>query len=46
MAGLVSEHPTAVHVLTGPKHYKSVQEGTFILLVHHSDVDRAGKRPC
>ena len=43
MAGLVSGQPSTFNVLIGPKHCGILQESTFILLAHHSDVDRAGK---
>ena len=43
--GLVSEHPSAVNVLAGPAHYRTLQRRTFILRFHHSELDRAGRRP-
>ena len=45
IAGLVLEDPSTINMLTGPKHYRSLQEITFILLFYHSDKDRARKRP-
>ena len=45
MAGLASEHPPAVNILTGPKHCESLQQSTFILIFHSSDIDRGGKHP-
>ena len=45
IAGPVSEHPSAVNMLTGPKHYRSLQDSTFILLCHYSDIEKAGKHP-
>ena len=41
----VSEHPSAVNILTGFKHRWSMQKSTFILHFHHSDIDIARKRP-
>ena len=43
MTGPVSEHPLAVNVLTGPKHCRLLQESTFIVLFHSSEVHRARK---
>ena len=40
-----SEHPLAVNVLMGPKHCRSYQESTSVLLFHRTGTDRAGKRP-
>ena len=40
----VSEHPLALNVFTGPKHSRSLHGSTFILLFHHSHIDRTGKR--
>ena len=45
IAGPFSEHPSGVNVLTGGKNCRSLQESTFILLFHHSDIDRTGKHP-
>ena len=42
---LVSEHPAAVNELTGPAHCRTLQRRTFILHFHHSELDRAGRRP-
>ena len=44
-AGPVSEHLSAVNILTGPKHGRSLQQITFIHFLQHFDKDRAGKRP-
>ena len=44
IAGPVSEDPSAVNVLTCPKHCRSLQESIFILF-YHSDIDRAVKSP-
>ena len=45
IAGPVSEHPSAGNVLTAPKLCRSLRRSTFILLFHHSDIDRASERP-
>ena len=45
IAGLVLEQTSAVNVLMGPKHSRSLQKGTFILLLHNSNMYRAGKCP-
>ena len=45
IAALVSEHPVADNMLTGPKQWRSQQNRAFILIFHHSDLDEAGKRP-
>ena len=41
----VSEDLSGVNVLTGPKHCRSLQEMTFIVVFHYSDIDRARKLP-
>ena len=43
--GLVSEHPTVVNVLLGPRHCRTLQKQTFILSFRHYDIDRTGRRP-
>ena len=45
IARLALEHLLAVNMLTGPKHLRNPPKGTFILRFHHSDIDKAGKRP-
>ena len=45
VAGLVSEDFSAVSVLTGPTHCKTLQNQTFILHFLHSSIVKAGKRP-
>ena len=44
VAGLVSEDPWAVNMLTGPKHSRNTQESTFILFFLHSDINKIRKR--
>ena len=44
-AGLVSEHPAAVNVLTDPAHCRTLQKRPFILRFHHHGLRRCGKRP-
>ena len=44
IAGLVSEHPSVVNVLTCPKHCISLQKQTLILGFRYSDLDKAAKR--
>ena len=43
IASLASEYPSAINVLTGPKHYRTLQNRTFIRRLHHADIYRAGK---
>ena len=43
-AGLVSEHPSALNVLNGPKYCTTLQKQTFIVRFHHCDLDGPGKR--
>ena len=43
IASLASEYLSAINVLTGPKHYRTLQNRTFILRLHHADIYRAGK---
>ena len=43
IAGLVSELPLAVNVLTGSKHCRTLQNRTFILRFDHFDLDWAGR---
>ena len=45
ITGPASEHPSAVNVLTGLKHWRSLQESTFIPFFHNFETDTAGKRP-
>ena len=43
IAGLVPEHLSAVNVIAGPTHCRTLQKGTAILRCYHSHIDRAGK---
>ena len=42
--GLVSQHPAAVNVLTGPADCRTLQKQTFILLFPHFHLDLAARR--
>ena len=33
----VSEHPSVVNMLRGPKHFTNLHESTFIIFLHHSE---------
>ena len=44
IAGLVSEHRSAVNVLTGFTHWITLQKCTLMLRFHHFDLDQAGRR--
>ena len=44
-AGPVSQDPSAANVLTSPEDCRSPAESTFILFIHNSEINRAGKRP-
>ena len=41
--GPVSEHLLPVNVLTGPKQCWNLHSSTFILLLHHSNMNEVGK---
>ena len=45
IAGLVSELPLAVNLLTGPTHCRTLQQRLFMLCFDHFDLDRAARRP-
>ena len=44
IAGPISEHPSSVNVLVGPKDCRSLQQTTSLPVFHHSDIDKARKR--
>ena len=39
LKGTVWEHPSADNVETGAKHYWDLQESTFTLLLHYSEMN-------
>ena len=45
IGGLVSQHPLAVNVLTGPLPFRTLPNRTFIWRFSDSDIDRAWKQP-
>ena len=45
IAGLVSELPLAVTVLTGHTHWRTLEQRTFMLHFDHFDLDRAVRGP-
>ena len=44
LKGTLPEHPSTVNVLTGSKHSWNLHDSTFILLLHHSEINWVGKR--
>ena len=42
--GLLSEHPSAINVLTCPTHCRTLQKQTFIVRFQHTGIDRARKK--
>ena len=45
IAGLVSEYPSEINLLTGCRYCRNHQGSSFILLLHHKEINRARKRP-